>query len=303
MFTLRQLESLTAIVDEGSFTAAADVLGVTQPALSHQIRPLERAIGLQVLERLPRSVRLTTAGRAFLPHARAALGAVDRGSRAARQAVQLEAAELGVATIYSISLGVLPPVLRAWRQQHGSTQVRLFEHRHADNLRNAMLAGQADLAIGPVPVDWSGQIVPLGEEEFVVVLPFDDPDVGPEDTTVDLALLAHRSWVHFAPDNGLAALLDEVCARAGFQPRVAVRAEQTAAAPILASVGLGPTLIPLNVIPPNFDGRLLRPDPPVRRTMSVYTRHGDEPVVSAFISTLIRTVELIPNHLRAVLKF
>lgn len=300
MITLWQLECLVTVVDQGSFTAAADVLGVTQPALSHQIKSLERVIGAVVLDRLPRGLRLTTAGRALLPHARASLGSVQSGLRAVRQAVGMETAELGVATIYSVSFGVLPPVLQMWHQRHGGVQVRLFEHRHADDLRSAMLAGQADLAVGPAPADWPGPSVPLGEEEFVVVLPSDDPCANLGTTQVDLADLAHRSWVHYAPDNGLATLLDDVCARAGFRPRIAVRTEQTAAAPVLAAVGLGPALVPANIIPTAFDGSLLRPEPPVRRMLSVYSNRGPDVVSAEFIDVLLANAVLMPDHVKAV---
>ena len=75
MLSLRQLEYFVAVVDEGSFTIAADVLGVSQPALSQQIRALERSIDSPLFERLGRSNGLTPVGRAMLPHARAALAA------------------------------------------------------------------------------------------------------------------------------------------------------------------------------------------------------------------------------------
>ncbi|MGW2995209.1 LysR family transcriptional regulator [Streptomyces sp. NPDC001193] len=78
MTTLRQLEYLVTIVDTGSFTRAAELLHVTQPALSHQVRALERDAGGPLLERLPRAVRLTPMGRAMLPHARAALADAER---------------------------------------------------------------------------------------------------------------------------------------------------------------------------------------------------------------------------------
>ncbi|WP_279583108.1 LysR family transcriptional regulator [Fodinicola feengrottensis] len=108
MTTLRQLEYLVAVVDEGSFTRAAELLHVTQPALSHQIRALEQSTGGFLLERLPRSVRLTPMGRAMLPHARAALADAGRARTAARQVAHLEQGELRLATLYSVSLGVLP---------------------------------------------------------------------------------------------------------------------------------------------------------------------------------------------------
>src|SRR3954447_4872501 len=105
MFSLRQLEYLVTVVDSGSFTRAAGLLHVTQPALSHQVRALESQVGGRLLERLPRAVRLTPTGRALLPHARAALADAERARTAARQAVGLECGELQLATIYSMSLG------------------------------------------------------------------------------------------------------------------------------------------------------------------------------------------------------
>ncbi|WP_158894827.1 LysR family transcriptional regulator [Amycolatopsis anabasis] len=298
--SLRQLEYLVTIVDAGSFTRAAELLHVTQPALSHQVRALERVVGGPLLERLPRAVRLTPMGRAVLPHARAALADADRARGAARAVSGLESGELRLATVYSISLGVLPAALRAWRRAHCGVHIRLFEHRHAAELRAAMVAGEADLAVGPEPADWDGPIRTLGEEEFVVVLPADEP--AGDTTRVELATLADRSWVHYAPGNGLAEIVDQACAAAGFQPGAAVRTEQTAAAPALAAAGLGPALVPANVIPARFDGTVLRPDPPVRRVLTAYTRGGPDPLTGAFIDCLADCAGVVPAHIRRRLR-
>lgn len=299
MTSLRQLEYLVTIVDEGSFTRAAELLHVSQPALSHQVRALERDYGGALLERLPRSVRLTAMGRAMLPHARAALADAERARCAARQASGLEVGELQVATLYSMSLGVLPPALRAWHRSHPGVQIRLFEHRHADELADAMLAGQADLGIGPPPPDWRGPTRSLGIEPFVVVLSADDPAGCAAAGRIDLATLADRDWVHFAPGNGLADVLDQACAAAGFQPRAAVRTEQTAAAPVLAAAGLGPALVPANIIPSHFDGLVLQPRPSVSRPVAAYTRAAPDPLATAFIATLAEEAALLPAHVRA----
>jgi DNA-binding transcriptional LysR family regulator len=281
MATLRQLEYLVTVVDTGSFTRAAELLHVSQPALSHQVRALERDSGGPLLDRLPRSIRLTPAGRAMLPHARAALADADRARAAARQAAGLDAGEVQVAVVYSVTLGVLPPVLHAWRASHPEVRVRLLEFPHTDALLAAMTAGRADLAVGPAPGSWDGPVRELGVEEFVVVLAADDP-------SPDLASLAERDWVHYAPGNGLAEVVDQACAAAGFRPRAAVRTEQTAAAPLLAAAGLGPALVPANLIPPGFTGRLLRPTPPVRRTLTAYTRARPDPLTSGFLETVVR---------------
>lgn len=286
MATLRQLEYLVTVVDLGSFTKAAELLHVTQPALSHQIRALERSTGSPLLERLPRGVRLTPTGRAMLPHARAALADAERASCAARQAAGLEVGELQIATLYSISLGILPAALKAWRRTHPEVGIRLFEHRHTDELTEAMYAGQADLAVGPAPTDWSGATHVLGEEELVVIVAADDPAAASRRNSIRLKDLADRSWVHYTPGHGLADVLNQACAKAGFEPRAAVHTEQTAAAPVLAAAGLGPALVPSNILQPGFDGRVLHTDPPTRRTLTAYTRGTPDPLAAAFIDVL-----------------
>ncbi|MER5864989.1 LysR family transcriptional regulator [Kitasatospora sp. NPDC002040] len=285
MATLRQLEYLVTVIETGSFTRAAELLHVSQPALSHQVQALERDAGGRLLERLPRAVRLTPMGRAMLPHARAALAEAERARSAARRAAGLDGGELQLAVVYSVTLGVLPPVLRAWREQHPGVRVRLLEFAHTEALTAAMAAGRADLAIGPVPEQWDGPVRELGVEEFLLVLPADDP-AGPG--PVPLAYLADRDWVHYAPGNGLAELLDRVCGEAGFRPRAAVRTEQTAAAPLLAAAGLGPALVPADLLPAGFDGRVVRPEPPVRRVLAAYCRPEPDPLTAAFLAVLGR---------------
>ncbi|MEU5098735.1 LysR family transcriptional regulator [Streptomyces sp. NPDC020996] len=299
MATLRQLEYLVTVVDTGSFTRAAELLHVTQPALSHQVRALETSLGGPLLERLPRTIRLTPLGRAVLPHARAALKDADRLRSAARRAAGLDGGELEVATVYSVSLGVLPPVLRAWRRRHPGVRIRLREFPHAERLQAAMAAGQADLAVGPTPQGWEGPVRDLGVEEFVVVLPADDPLATGASGAVALSALADRDWVHFATGNGLADLLDQACSKAGFQPKVAIRAEQTSAVPLLAAAGLGPALVPANIVPREFDGVALRLDPPLHRTLTAYTRTRPDPLTTAFAELLAQQACVLPRHLSA----
>src|SRR5947209_5315994 len=166
--TLRQLEYFVAVVDEGSFTRAAETLHVTQPGLSHQFQALEREVGGPLLERLPRKVRLTPAGRAMLPHARASIAHAELARSAAQRASGAKAGELHLATLYSISVGVLPSALRYWRRDHPQLKVRLVEFRHTDDLLAAMEDGQADVAVGPTPPAWEGARQEIGAEEFVI---------------------------------------------------------------------------------------------------------------------------------------
>jgi DNA-binding transcriptional LysR family regulator len=293
--SLRQLEYFVAVVDDGSFTTAAARLHVSQPGLSHQILSLERQVGGPLLERLSRGVRLTPAGRIALPHARASLAHAERARTGALRASGIDAGELHVGTLFSISVGILPGALRTWRARYPDVQVRLVEFRRSDDLIAAMEAGQADVAVGPTPPGWAGPTREIGGEEFVItagagtVLPGDRPVVRMRD-------LADQLWVHYTPPSGLADILDAACEQAGFQPRIAVRTEQSSSALNLSRAGLGITLLPGNVIPPDFDGLVLRPDPPVVRMLSVYTRVRPDPLTKAFVDAISDQALLTPAH-------
>ena len=246
--TLRQLEYLVTVIDEGSFGRAALALYVSQPTLSSQVRALEDEIGGPLLERLPRGVRPTPTGEAMLPAARAALAAAARARRSARMVLGLEAGELEIATVGAVALGLLPPVLRRWRTRHRARTVRLHEHRDGVTLADAVAQGGPDLGIGPRPPEWTGPIEALGWEEFVVVLPPGDPLRDTEGPIV-LAEMARRDWVLFERDHGLGWIIEAICATAGFTPAAAVRTAQISGAPALAAAGLGPALVPLNIVP------------------------------------------------------
>src|SRR5918998_5386847 len=112
----RRIAYWLAVVEEGSFTRAALRMHVSQPSLSQQVRLLEQEVGGELLERLPRSVRLTAAGKAFLPHAQTAVRAAARAQHAARSALDLETGELEISTVRSIVAGILPELVQSWRQ-------------------------------------------------------------------------------------------------------------------------------------------------------------------------------------------
>src|SRR3954468_14442814 len=226
--TLRQMEYLLAVVDEGSFTRAAERLFVSQPALSHQVKALEESVGGVLLERRPQAVHLTPLGRAFLPHAAASVRAAEDARRAAREVGQLEAGELRIATMHSIALGVVPAAIRAWRLAHPDVSFELHEYVNIDELADQMRLGVADVAVSTRPRGWDGPLRTLGLEELVVVLAVDDPLVGGRRRKVKLEQLADRPWTLYSPDNGLSPVVAEACAAAGFTPRPAVRTHHTA---------------------------------------------------------------------------
>lgn len=281
--TLRQLQYLVTVVDEGSFGRAALALYVSQPTLSSQVRALEAEIGGPLLERLPRGVRPTPTGEAMLPAARAALAAAERARRSARMVLGLEAGELEIATVGTVALGLLPPVLRRWRARHRARTVRLHEHRDGPSLAEAVAQGSADLGIGPRPAEWTGPLESLGWEELVVILPPGDPL---REGDVALSALAEREWVLFERGHALATLADELCAAEGFTPSAAVRTAQIAAAPALAAAGLGPALVPVNIVSGPLRRSVRRLDPPRARELCAFTRDDWSPLARAFLDLI-----------------
>jgi DNA-binding transcriptional LysR family regulator len=281
---LRQLEYFVVIAQEGSFTRASERLLIAQPSLSQQIRALEAELGGSLLERLPRGVRLTMAGQNFLPEAQAAVSHADRARRSVRMALGLELGQLAIATNTSAAAGILPSVLTHWQELHPNIEVSLSEYLHRRLLEEGVRGGDGDMAVGSPPDSWEGLIEPLGWEEFVLVLPHGDPLL--RKRSIDLAELAERRWVHFAPGHGLAELVDMLCGAAGFTPRVAVRTSQVVAAPLFAAAGLGPALVPDNVVPDSAK-ELVRPARPrLVRPVVAFTRREWSPVTHAFLEIL-----------------
>src|SRR5947199_1230859 len=146
---LRQLASFLSLVEEGSFTKAARRLRISQPSLSQQIRSLEADLGGELIERLPRGLRLTAAGKAFLPDAQAAVRAADRAENAARMALGLEAGELEVATLLSMAVGILPRAIPRWLERYPEIAIRTREYTHRSLLEEDVRAGVGDIALGP----------------------------------------------------------------------------------------------------------------------------------------------------------
>jgi DNA-binding transcriptional LysR family regulator len=287
MTSYRRLAYWLAVVEEGSFTRAALRMHVSQPSLSQQIRALEKEVGGELLERLPRSVRLTAAGKAFLPHAQSAVREVERAHQAARSALDLETGELEISTVRSIAAGILPDLVQSWRQRHSGTFVRLHEFTHRSLAEDSVRAGMGDLGIGPPPIDWTGPVRRLGWEEFLVVLP--PKDALASRHSIDLVELKDRDWVMFESGNGLHDLIISACASAGFTPRHAVLTSQVETAARLAAAGVGPTLVPENVIPDGLDGALLRVDPPLGRELTAYAREQWGPLGGAFVDLMAET--------------
>lgn len=289
--SLRQMEYFLTVLEEASFTRAAEVLHVSQPALSHQIKALEKSVGGALLERLPRGVCLTPMGRAFRPHAELAVRSAAQARRAARAATGAEGGELHIGAVHSVAVGVLPDVFARWRAAHPGVLLHLHEYATSEALEEAVERGIADLAVGHAPPHWPGSVVPVGEEEIVLVVPFDDRFAGR--TTVTLPELADRPWIRCAMEPVVQGerFLDWACGLAGFRPRTAVFTEHTSTAVRMAAAGVGVCTAPSHVVrgAVGEDCVALSHEPPWKRPLTVFARAEPAGAAEAFVD-LLRTV-------------
>ena len=283
--SLRQMEYLLAVVEADSFTRAAEALHVTQSALSHQLKALERQVGGRLLERMPRGVRLTPMGRAFLPHAELTVRSAAQAQRAARAAAGAEGGELHIAAVHSVAAGLLPPVFARWRLGHPGVGLVLHEYARGEDLVDSMERGVADLAVGHRPPQaGNGPLVHFGEEEVVAVLPPGDPLAGRG--AVPLSALAGRDWIRCAMEPVVDGrpFIDLACERAGFTPATAVRTEHTSTAVQMAAAGVGVTVVPSYAVPSGCE--TVRLEPPWRRGLYVFARVPLDGAGAAFTALL-----------------
>ncbi|GGP36440.1 LysR family transcriptional regulator [Saccharothrix coeruleofusca] len=259
--SLRQYEYALAVAEEGSVTAAAELLRVAQPSVSQQIRNLERELGVDLFARTPTGLVPTLVGRAFLREAEAAVNAARRAKAMARAGADELVGELVVMAQMGLGTRQLPGALGALRRRFPRLEVTVFEEPNPAELERMGRRGVIDLAlVASTCEEGAVDAHHLGDEEFVVVLG-DEHRLLAEDR-VGLAELAGEPWVRFDRDSALDGVLRDVLREHGLAPTTVARASQTATAVRWAAHGLGVTLVPASAVPHGHE-HLVRPVFPV----------------------------------------
>jgi DNA-binding transcriptional LysR family regulator len=288
---LRHLRYFVAVAEELHFGRAATRLRIAQPALSQQVQQLERELGVQLLARSRRAVALTEPGRLFLTEARRTLAQAAAAAEVARRAAAGEAGRLRVGYVDVALWGVLPDVLRAYRERYPEVAVTLHERLPHQQL--AMLrTGALDLGIGPPPPAGTVETAPVSDDPVMVALPAAHA-LGVR-AAIHLAELAAEPWVMVPTrvPTRLGSLVTAACAAAGFTPRVSQEARQLDALVALVSAGLGVTLVPSAAERVRRPGVVFRPlrGVDLRLPLVAAWRRGDPPPTVASFIEVLRTV-------------
>lgn len=293
MASLRALECLVAVADSGSITQAAQLLQSSQPAVSHQLASLERETRTVLLRREPRGVKLTPAGRAAVADARGAIEAAAAAVRSARAVGQAAGGVLRVVCAQSLTVPLLAAVMRRWYRRHPEVAITLRESTVMDEALGLVESDEVDVAVLTAPSVGGFTITPVAEEEVVLAAPAGHPLA--EQAAVRLADLDGAPLVHFAPDNGLGAWLDQSFARAGVRPEAVMRTSVTAAAPQLAAAGLGIAVCPVSAVSDGFPGAVRSFAPRWVRQLVAVTSAEPDPLAARFIGDLRRHGMRVPR--------
>jgi DNA-binding transcriptional LysR family regulator len=287
MVSIRALECLVTVLDQGSLTNAAAVLHMSQPALSHQIAAIERTLGTPVIERLPRGVRPTAAGLAVAAEARIALAAADRAVVAGKRAAAGGGGRIRIACAETMTAWVLVPVLRSWRRRFPDVELDLKEYTSADQMLEALTGGRADVIVGPRPTRTDERAELLGREEIVVV-------AAPEHRfarmdAVPLAELSAEPLVHYDPGNGFGVWVDQFAAKCGVAlPPPALRTASPRTAAQLAAAGMGVTIAPFSALTPRPGGTIRSLAPVELRDVVAIVAAPHDDLLRRFVGDLKR---------------
>lgn len=241
------LRTMRAIAEAGTISGAAVVLGTSQPAVSQQVRRLERRLGTALVERVGRGVRLTEPGLVLAHHGAAVASAVSAASEEVAALTGLRAGRVRIVAFPSFSASLVPRALALLRSRHPSVGVQLSEAEPPEALVE-LREGRVDLAVtfsyevGGSDTDVDGLVArPLLDDPLWLTLPADHP-LARADPDHGFAGLAEDTWIAGCP-RCRGHLLD-LCARAGFEPRIAFATDDYVAVLGLVAAGLGVAVLP-----------------------------------------------------------
>lgn len=248
-YSLRELESFTAVAEELSFTRAAHRLHIAQPPLSRHVRALEEKLGTRLFERSKRTVRLTAAGARFYEETRGILPQLIRAGEMAKRSGHGELSRLRIGFVSAVLSPELIETLRRFRAQHPQVQVILQDQPPAEQLQ----------AIGRGTLD--GGFVGLEPKERVPGIRYHAWSQEPlacfvpaghglaSRGRIALQELAAESFVAVSSEGAPAfsAYVHTVCRSAGFRPRIVLESPRAQAVAVMVAAGSGVALLPASL--------------------------------------------------------
>lgn len=285
---LRQLRYLVALAEERHFTRAAEREHIAQPALSQQLRRLEDELGVALVERTTRQVRITDAGQLLVARARRILGEVDAAEAELEALKGVQTGRVRVGTMHTMGPIDVSLVLAIFHQRHAGVELAVREQA-SEELAQMLRDDELDLAFLSVTerVESHGLALhQLVSEELVVLLPVVHPLAGRR--RLRMAELAAEEFISYREGARLRELLFLAGRHAGFEPRVKLESNESQRIRRLVSRGMGVAILPRSdAVAPGAEVSVVTlSDPPLSRDITLAWRQERRhpPAVAEFLA-------------------
>ncbi|MDQ0941205.1 DNA-binding transcriptional LysR family regulator [Streptomyces sp. V1I1] len=237
-----RLAYFAGVARQEHVTRAAQEMGVPQSTLSRAIVRLEEDLGVVLFARKGRTVSLTPAGRTFLTSVERALAEVERAAESVQADADPAAGKVAFGFLHTMGSETVPGLIRAFRADHPRIRFTLVQN-YGEAMIERLRAGDLDLCLtSPVPDAPDLVARRLDEQRLRLVVP-DDHRLAAR-KRIRLAEAADETFVTLEPGYGLRRITDDLCAEAGFTPRVAFEGEEAETLRGLVAAGLGVALLP-----------------------------------------------------------
>lgn len=271
--SIKQLLSFVTVAEQGSFTAAANELHLTQSTLTTQIKQLEANVGLELFDRTTRSVQTTSAGESFLPVAKRLLSDFKTAIDDLSAQAQIKQGHIKLASSPSMLSGVLPALIKSFRTEHEGIHF-LAREESAGHIENLVHNGSVDFGIGGNHSNLPDLTYhPLLTDQYGIVS-------SPAERLTDWRSLEPQQLIWLSSDTGIRNELERLC-EVHHLPldlsRVELEVSSPAALAAMVSAGLGASIIPaLAASTAAFDGLTFLPleRPRLLRTVYLIQRLG-----------------------------
>ncbi|MES4908579.1 MULTISPECIES: LysR family transcriptional regulator [unclassified Streptomyces] len=285
---LSQLRVLLAVAEHGGFTAAAERIGMSQPAVSRAVAALEEDLGAELLVRRRDGVVLTEAGRRAVARGREAVRNFDLVRADVAQTVGQVTGPLRLASLPSATGTLIASRLRTFTDRYPQVRVSLMEGYDRE-VREWLRRGAAEVGVVTLPAPGL-HTVPLATDAMTALLPRGHAlvDAG----TVAVAALAREPFI--LSTGGCRPVVLDAVRRAGAVLDVAFEAGELSAVIAMVDAGLGVSIVPTLGLPTDLGGTVTRPlDPPTPRTLALAVASVDDcaPAARAFLDHAVPTVE------------
>jgi len=297
MLNVGRLRVLVEVAKRGSFSAAAEELSYTQSAVSQQIATLEAEVGMTLLERHARGVRLTAAGEALYEHAEGVLARLEAAEAELAAIAGLRAGRLRMASFPTAGATLMPLAIASFRSAHPNIELSLAEGE-PEQIAPRLIAGELDLALlfefdEPLAGMAGLSRVPLLDDPMCLALPRRHRLAKKDD--LRLAELRDEAWVQASRDSPCARHVVRCCHAAGFEPNVAFESDDYQTVQGLVAAGVGVALIPelaLSAVREDIAIRKLSPAPPQRQVIAAAPADARlSPATPAMIAILEQTAD------------